>query len=67
LLHKEGLAQRFPVDSLTFLDIVVGDFVQWLPRDLGNCLDDIKTADPSLEEDGRFRRLEELLQRRGRE
>ena len=63
LLDHEGLAKRYPTAALEFLDTLMGTNAQRPPRDLGKCLDDIKTADPGLEEDHRFRRLDDLRKR----
>jgi hypothetical protein len=57
--------EAFPEAALEFLDTLMGTNAQRPPRDLGKCLDDIKTADPGLEEDHRFRRLMDYLRRRG--
>jgi hypothetical protein len=63
MLIEQGLAQNFPDDTLAFLDAVVGDTVAWPPGYLIECLDIIRTADPSLEGDGRYRRLFEQTRR----
>lgn len=66
LLHEANLCAKFPEESLAFLDAVIGDHTQWIPRDLKVCLDLIRDARPALEADYRFRRLGEYLRRHGR-
>jgi hypothetical protein len=57
LLKEGALCERFPSISLSFLDSIVGDVAEWAPRDLMTCLTQLQTADPTLAEDQRFRRL----------
>jgi hypothetical protein len=63
--NKAKLCDQFPSDALVFLDTIVGDDAQWLPRELKQCLDDIKKADPGLAEDARFVRLSQVFERHG--
>ena len=63
-LYEQGLAKSFPDDALAFLDAVVGDTFNW-PGILGDCLNDIKNANPRLEGDKRYLRLVECLRRGG--
>jgi hypothetical protein len=63
LLHKSGLCIKFPADALHLLDAVIAD-QQWLPSDLGQCLDDIGNAAPPLARDRRYLRLQEYWRRR---
>jgi hypothetical protein len=63
MLLEQGLATSFPDDTLAFLDAMVGDTVNWPPGILSNCLGDIKTANPGLEGDKRYRRLLECIRR----
>ncbi len=65
LLYEAKLCEQFPADGLTFLDAVVGNDAQWLPKELQQCLDSIRQADPWLVNDARFIRLTELIRRRG--
>ena len=58
-LHESGLCCRFPQPALKFLDALIGNELLYL-RDLSNCLQQIREADPSLEQDLRFRRLSDL-------
>lgn len=64
LLHESGLCPRFPVDALHLFDIVITD-QQWVPRELGQCLDEIVQAAPQLLYDPRYQRLREYSRRRG--
>jgi hypothetical protein len=65
MLVEQGLAKSFPDDTLTFLDAVVGDTLNWPPGLLSDCLSDIRTADPGLEGDKQYRRLLECIRRDG--
>lgn len=65
-LHKAVLCGKFPEQALDFLSLVIGDQTQWLSRDLGACLDAIRTAAPQLEADPRFEQLMEYLRQYGR-
>jgi hypothetical protein len=65
-LHESGLCERFPEQSLDFLDLMIGDETRWPPSDLGACLEAIRTAAPDLEADPRFERLITYLRRHGR-
>ena len=64
LLHESDLCNRFPVDALHLLDIVFAD-QQWVPRELGQCLDRIEQVSSGLAQDPRFQRLREYSRRRG--
>ncbi len=64
LLHESGLCSRFPEDALRLLSLVVIDQM-WIPRELGQCLDDIEQANAKLVEDTLYLRLRELSRRRG--
>ncbi|MFH1021173.1 MAG: hypothetical protein V1782_11285 [Pseudomonadota bacterium] len=65
LVHEAKLCQQFPVEALAFLNMVIDDDAQWLPRELQECLNDIEQANPQLVNDPRFVRLAELCRRRG--
>ncbi len=56
-LHEADLCQRFPDATLTFLNLVIGEKIQWISEDLKNCLELIRTERPELEIDQRFQRL----------
>lgn len=66
-LHESGLCQEYPEPTLDFLDRVIGDNIQWLPADLGNCLEMILKSEPTLANDQRFKRLIEIMRRHGQE
>ena len=59
-LNISELCKEFPKDSLTFLDAIFRDNLQWGVGDLMQCLSDIIIADDSLAIDSRFLRLKEL-------
>ncbi|MEN8131299.1 MAG: anti-phage defense-associated sirtuin Dsr1 [Pseudomonadota bacterium] len=65
LLNNANLCEQFPSDTLEFLDAVISGDVQYLPRELKQCLDDIVNSDEALVNDPRFTRLIELCGRRG--
>ena len=65
-LYEADLCGRFPGQALDFLSLVIGDQTQWPPRDLGACLEMIRTAAPGLETDQRFERLMAYLRQHGR-
>lgn len=56
-LHEEKLCTKFPESTFEFLDLIIGDQTQWIPTELGACLDTIGAAIPSLTDDPRFERL----------
>lgn len=59
LLKESGLCERFPAEALAFLDtIVVRETAEWPPSELRNCLTQIQSAQPTLSQDSRFRRLD---------
>ena len=65
-LHEAELDTRFPEPALELLHRVVGDEARWFcPDDLATCLNAIRTAEPELEHDHRFRRLLEILRANG--
>ncbi len=65
-LHVSGLCDRFPVEALDFLSLIIGDQIQWLPHQLGACLEAIRAAAPHLEADQRFEHLRACLRQHGR-
>jgi hypothetical protein len=64
LLRESGLCSTYPADALNLLNAVIAD-QQWGPRDLGQCLDQIAMAAPSIAQDARHLRLREYSRRRG--
>jgi len=65
-LHEANLCVQFPVPALDFLSVMIGDQTEWPPRDLGACLEAIRTAAPALESDPRYERLIAYLRQHGR-
>ena len=61
-LGKSGLCGKFPEDALAFLHLVIGRELPG-PNDLADCLEQIRTAKPQLEDEQPFQRLSELLRR----
>lgn len=61
--EQQKLCAQYPEDSLMFLNLVVGDDVQWVSRDLQECLNDIKQTNPKLATDNSFERLFVLARR----
>lgn len=64
-LHKSGLCDKFPEQSLDFLDLVIGNRTKWPPQDLANCLEGIGASVPELATDQRYERLREYSRRHG--
>ena len=59
-LRKKEYAERFPVETLEFLGLVLDQAAGVLPGDLRACLQAIRTAEPRLEETVRFKALLKL-------
>ena len=64
LLHESGVCHRYPADTLRLLNAVIAD-QQWVPRELGQCLDEIGQVAPQLVQDAQYKRLREYFRRRG--
>ena len=64
-LHEAELCERFPEQALEFLDLTIEGGPQYPPSDLRECLRAIRSADPKLESDRRFRRLRDYLRKFG--
>ena len=64
LLHESGLCGRFPEDALLLLNILIVN-QQWVPRELGKCLDEIATGAPGIAQDAHYLRLREYSRRQG--
>lgn len=62
LLYESGLCSRFPADALGLLDAVIAN-QQWAPQELGQCLDKIVQAAPSLAQEANYYRLREYFRR----
>ncbi|MEE9904234.1 MAG: SIR2 family protein [Chlorobium sp.] len=58
LLFESGLCSRFPEDALRLLSAVIQNQQWWAPRKLGQCLEVIVQAAPSLGQDPRFQQLQ---------
>lgn len=63
-LSENGFDTRFPSESLALLDLLIHSESQWLPLQFAGCLKSIATAEPAIQADERFRRLEMLLRQR---
>ena len=60
-LEEAQLCSRFPEPALDFLDRVTGDQTfSYLPK-LKACLEEIREAEPTLQAEPRFKRLETLI------
>ncbi|TQD28276.1 anti-phage defense-associated sirtuin Dsr1 [Methanolobus vulcani] len=66
LMFKKKLCTNFPEECLYFLNLVVDNQTQWLPKEFKVCLDEIKKASPQLATDHRFILLSELARRYAR-
>lgn len=64
-LHKSKLCKIFASDALLFLNAIINDNVQLLPKELKQCLDDIEKADEELTKEPSFVRLAQLVERSG--
>jgi hypothetical protein len=65
ILATAGLCAKFPLEALEFLDLMISDSTQWLPRELRTCIDAIAAADGRLRSDPRYQRLLEVVRQRG--
>ncbi|UXD25325.1 hypothetical protein FORC065_2522 [Yersinia enterocolitica] len=63
-LHKSGLCSQFPAEALLLLNIIIND-QQWLPDELGQCLDEIERTEPQLAQDAKYQRLRDKIRRLG--
>lgn len=63
LLHESSLSGRFSEEALSLLDALIDD-QSYPPTDLGHCLTAIATAAPHLQQDRRYKRLDQYLRRR---
>jgi len=60
-IHEAQLDARLPEAALELLDRVIGEAAQGYFLDLPKCLNAIRAAQPELERDRRFERLQEVL------
>jgi hypothetical protein len=65
LLHESGLCSKYPTDALKLLFAVIDDQT-WAPRKLGQCLNQILQAEPSLVQKPCYASLREYEQKRGK-
>jgi hypothetical protein len=56
LLYESGLCERFPVETLRLLNLVIND-QPWSSRELSQCLDEIIQAAPNLAHEHSYQRL----------
>ena len=63
-LAESGLCKLFPEEALQLLDLIIAD-QQWVPKQIGDCLDEMEEAAPQIVQGGRFQRLKEYLRMRG--
>ncbi|MGY3445512.1 anti-phage defense-associated sirtuin Dsr1 [Bradyrhizobium sp. USDA 4473] len=63
-MHEAGLSSRYAETALRLLDAILIDQL-WAPTELGQCLDAISRAMPSLKTDRRYQRLAEYGRRHG--
>jgi SIR2-like domain len=64
LLHKSGLAAKFPHDTLRFFNAILDD-QPWAPPELKQCLDEISGAAPEVVQEPLFVKLSEYIRRHG--
>ncbi len=63
-LHKMGLHERFPKETLRLLDGIVGRDAGWLPRKkMEDCFRAMRAKSKDVERDPRFQRLVEQVRR----
>lgn len=65
LLHEAELPKRFPEHALIFLHAIVNESSSALQPSLSQCLTAIQQAEPALQQDHRFMKLDELARRIG--
>ena len=64
-LDESQVCERFPVEALQFLAIVVSDNAEWPPDRLPSCLGKISAAAPAIASDSRFETLMNYARRKG--
>lgn len=62
LLHESSLCDRFPVETLKLLNLVIND-QHWPPQKLSQCLDEIVQASPNLANNSSYQRLSDYAHR----
>jgi len=63
LMHESGLCKQFPIEALQLLNTVISD-QGWVGADLKKCLEGIILAKPQLEEDFKYKRLQNFARSR---
>ncbi len=63
VLLESGLCMQFPIDALALLNAVIDNRQQWLPAELGQCLQQMETAAPDIATRAEYLRLMECLRR----
>lgn len=63
-LFSSNLCTRFPLASLRLLDAILKN-QRWVPEELRKCLDAIVQTQKELQEDPRYRRLDEFARAKG--
>ncbi|MBU2673134.1 SIR2 family protein [Hafnia paralvei] len=61
-LHKSGLCHQFPEETLVLLDKVLND-QQWVPRELGKCLDEIAENMSLLTQNIKYQRIRNIIKK----
>jgi hypothetical protein len=64
-LAKSDLCRRFPREALALLEAIISKAPPILPKDLVVCLNEISRIQPALQQDPRFRRLQDLARQFG--
>ena len=64
-LHLSKLCERYPEETLNFLNSIISDESERLPRDLQQCLEQIQNVNDQLTSDARFVRLTKIIERQG--
>ncbi|HRV71332.1 MAG TPA: SIR2 family protein [Thermovirgaceae bacterium] len=66
LLFEAKLHEHFPEETLGFLNLIISDDAQFLPEELIQCLNEIKSSSEELSGDARLDRLYSLYERHGK-
>ncbi len=64
-LDQSQVCEKFPVDALQFLAIIIGDDAEWPPERLPSCLGKIRVAAPAIVQDSRFETLMIYVRQKG--
>jgi SIR2-like domain len=64
-LDESQACEKFPVDALQFLAIIVSDIAEWPPERLPSCLKKMIAAAPTIVNDPRFEKLVNYGRQRG--